>query len=98
MWKHLNLPAIAPEDTVISLGGRRQHRWKAGELLQPQRDSLAALERQKRDSGVERFNAQFLQAPLPEGGNMLKRDWLRTCDITPDRQPGDQAVQSWDTA
>jgi predicted phage terminase large subunit-like protein len=36
--------------------------------------------------------------PLPEMGLMLKRDWLKTYDHLPVKQPGDQIVQSWDTA
>jgi predicted phage terminase large subunit-like protein len=48
--------------------------------------------------GNDTFNAQYLQAPVPETGNMLKREWLRKYDVLPTRQEGDQIVQSWDTA
>jgi predicted phage terminase large subunit-like protein len=39
-----------------------------------------------------------MQEPLPEAGNMLKRDWLKFVELPPLRQARDQIVQSWDTA
>ena len=46
------------------------------------------------------FTAQYLQDPVPPGGNMLKREWLREYDGMPTPQLGDEIeiVQSWDTA
>jgi predicted phage terminase large subunit-like protein len=48
--------------------------------------------------GTYAFNAQYLQEPLPPTGNMLKDCWLRYVDVFSVPQPGDQIVQSWDTA
>jgi predicted phage terminase large subunit-like protein len=96
-WKHVKLPAIALEDTLISLPGR-QHTWKEGEPLQPQREPISILESLKKELGLPRFNAQYLEEPVPESGNMLKSNWLKYCEVNPSRQPGDQIVQSWDTA
>ena len=39
------------------------------EPLQPMRDELDKI---KRELGAEAFNAQYLQSPVPAGGNMLK--------------------------
>jgi len=44
------------------------------------------------------FAAQYMQDPMPEAGNLLRRDWLKWYDVPPSRQPGDQIVISVDTA
>lgn len=44
------------------------------------------------------FSGQYLQEPVPEGGDMLKPEWLREYDQPRVRRSGDQIVQSWDTA
>jgi hypothetical protein len=95
-WDGVVLPAIAPCDTIIQIGNWR-HFWKGGEPLQA-REPLDVLEDQKRQSTAAAFAAQYLQDPAPEAGNMLKRDWLKQCELPPARQQGDQIVQSWDTA
>ena len=59
---------------------------------------MSVLENRKRSMGTDVFNAQYLQAPVPETGNTLHRDWLEYYDppLVPDE--GDLIVQSWDTA
>jgi phage terminase large subunit-like protein len=59
---------------------------------------LEVLDRMKNSLGVDHYNAQMLQNPLPETGNMLKRDWLCWHDEPPIPMEGDDIVQSWDTA
>jgi predicted phage terminase large subunit-like protein len=95
-WGGLVLPAIAPRDTLIRVGSFK-HFWKEGEPLQP-RESLELLKDLERQLSPAAFAAQYMQDPVPEAGNMLKRDWLKWCELRPVRQPGDQIVQSWDTA
>jgi hypothetical protein len=95
-WDGLVLPAIALRDTVIQIG-IGTHFWKEGEPLQG-REPLDVLEDQKRQLMAAVFTAQYLQDPVPEAGNMLKRDWLKWCELSAVRQPGDEIVQSWDTA
>jgi predicted phage terminase large subunit-like protein len=97
-WEHLNLPAIAPADTAVRLSDLRMHEWKMGEPLDPVREPLHLLERLKKQLGSIFFSAQYLQNPVPPGGNMLKADWIREFEFPPTRQSGDQLVQSWDTA
>jgi predicted phage terminase large subunit-like protein len=95
-WNGLVFPAIAPRDTLIEVG-RFKHLWKEGEPLQP-RESLALLADLKRQLSQAAFAAQYMQDPVPEAGNLLKRDWLKWYEIPPSRQPGDQVVLSIDTA
>ncbi|HEY2681826.1 MAG TPA: hypothetical protein VGI59_10935, partial [Candidatus Udaeobacter sp.] len=52
----------------------------------------------KEQLGSSLFAAQYLQTPVPPGGNMLKREWLRDYEIPPAPQAGDEIVQTWDTA
>ena len=97
-WNLVCLPAVAPEDQEIAIADGQAHFWRKGEVLHGTREPLTILEQIKRQLGADIFNAQYLQAPLPDTGNLLKRSWLQTYDIAPVRQPGDQIVQSWDTA
>lgn len=97
-WTLVCLPAIAPDDREIAIAGGQSYLWRKGEVLHEAREPLTVLEQIKRQLGTDTFNAQYLQAPLPETGNLLKPSWLQTYEMAPIRQPGDQVVQSWDTA
>jgi predicted phage terminase large subunit-like protein len=97
-WDILNLPAIAPNDIEVPLSDYRKHFWKKDELLHPARLSHAVLADRKRNMGTDVFNPQYLMAPTPEAGNMIRRDWLKYYDPPLARQEGDLIVQSWDTA
>lgn len=97
-WFHLNLPAIAEEDEEIAIGNGLVHQRKAGELLHPEREPKTALDDLKANMGSHVFSAQYQQAPIPPGGALIKRDWLRTYAHAPKRAPGDRVIQSWDTA
>ncbi|MGY3545231.1 MULTISPECIES: phage terminase large subunit [unclassified Bradyrhizobium] len=97
-WHHLSLPAIAPDDCTIPIGPDRVKQWRCGEPLQPEREGAAVLERLKREMGSQRFFAQYLQEPVPDGGNALKRAWFPAYLGAPEQQPGDRIVQSWDVA
>ena len=97
-WRHLKLPAIAPEDIDVPLSASRAHHWKAGEPLHEARLPVSELNSFKQALGTDAFNAQFLQEPVPPSGNMIKRDWLQFFDIAPALLSGDEIIQSWDTA
>ena len=97
-WTVLNLAAIAEEDEVIPVGDQEVHHRKAGEALHPERNSLAAWEKVRRDVGSEVFAAQHQQSPVPPGGAMLKRQWLRYYDMPPERTYRTKVIQSWDCA
>ncbi len=96
-WEHFMLPAVAPDDRHIALSDTRMHHWKSGEVLHD-RVPLSAFHRVKQQLGAETFNAQYMQEPVPETGNMIKRDYLQVVGAAPARQSSDKIVQSWDTA
>ena len=44
------------------------------------------------------FAAQWQQSPVPPGGAMIRREWLRYYDKLPERTYRTKIIQSWDTA
>jgi predicted phage terminase large subunit-like protein len=97
-WQHLDLPAIAVEDTVIPIGSGKQIIRRPGEVLHDARESKEALDRLKAEIGSLKFSAQYQQRPVPVAGNLIRRDWFRFYDRLPDRRPRDRVAQSWDVA
>src|SRR5262249_28269593 len=96
-WDLLCLPARALQDVSIPLW-RGVYAWKMDEPLQPTREGHDVLDELKRELGAEAFNAQYLQTPVPAGGNMLNPGWLKWCEPGPTRQASDEVVLSVDTA
>ena len=98
-WDNLSLAAIAQEDVAIPLGRDRVHHRRVGDVLHPARESLATLEQRRTDMGSSAFNSQYLQAPLPAVGNLVRAVWLKHYPASLDIEtlPG-RVVQSWDTA
>jgi hypothetical protein len=82
-WEHLNLPAISECDETILLGPNRFHLRRTGELIHPARESVADLERLKREMGSMDFAAQYQQEPVPEGGNLIKWNWFSAYETAP---------------
>ena len=97
-WRHLNLPAVAEEETIVRLGPTRSIRRKVGDLLHPERESQTALDELKTSMGSMEFSAQYQQAPVPIGGNMIKWSWFKFYDLPPSPRSGDNLIVSWDTA
>ena len=97
-WAHLNLPAIAEIDEDIALGRDRIHRRQTGDLLHPARESRQILDGLKATMGSSVFSAQYQQAPVPAGGNLVEREWLQYVPRPPAAMPRDLIVQSWDCA
>ncbi len=97
-WEHLDLPAIAVEDSVIPIGDGKLFTRRQGEVLHAERESHAVLERIKAEIGSLMFSAQYQQRPVPLEGNLVKRDWFRFYDQPPQPGPGHLVVQSWDIA
>ena len=97
-WQTLRLPAIAEEDERIRIGPETYHVRHAGEALHPARESLVTLEKLRTDLGSDVFAAQYQQAPVPPGGGMIRREWLRYYDELPERNYRSKVIQSWDTA
>ncbi len=96
-WRHLNLPAIAEEESNVRLSATRSFRRQVGGLLHPERESRAALD-ELTSMGTMEFSAQYQQAPVPVGGNLIKWSWFKFYDQTPTVSPSDKIIISWDTA
>jgi predicted phage terminase large subunit-like protein len=97
-WQHLNLPAITESECSITLGNHRYHYRRIGDLLHPERENAAALHELKTSMGSMEFSAQYQQAPIPLGGNLIKWSWFKFYKEPPNPRPGDHLIVSWDTA
>jgi predicted phage terminase large subunit-like protein len=97
-WHHLELPAIAVEDSTIPIGPGRLFTRRRGEVLHAERESQAALERIKAEIGSLKFSAQYQQRPIPVEGNLIKREWIKWYTSAPSRGSSTEVVQSWDVA
>jgi hypothetical protein len=93
----LNLPAIAQREETYCLGAGRTYTRQKGEILHPAHESVEELAELKRGSGPIAFSAQYQQSPVPPGGTIIKRKWLKTYDPI-DSKPGDHIIISWDIA
>lgn len=76
-WTLLELPAIAEEEQRVLIGDGKYHFRRVDDLLHPEREPLAVLERLKEQFGSDTFAAQYQQRPVPPGGAMVKRAWAR---------------------
>lgn len=100
-WEVLSLPAIAQEDEkrlIENPFGRRWFRRRAGEALQPERESLEILKHMRQNLGTYNFSAQYQQCPVPIGGAIIKTEWLRFYEPAELPSGFSLIVQSWDTA
>lgn len=100
-WDVLSFPAIAEEDEehrIDSLIGSRIYTRRAGDVLDPARESLQTLAAIRQATGEYSFASQYQQNPIPVGGAVVKTEWLRT--YAPDDLPKSftRTLQSWDTA
>jgi predicted phage terminase large subunit-like protein len=97
-WEVLSLPAIAETDEIVAIGENEFHQRRAGEALHPELESLESLKELQRRIGSDVFSAQYMQSPVPPGGAMIRRKWLRYYDQLPQRTHRATIIQSWDTA
>ncbi len=95
---HLCLPSIAQKNEVIPIGLGRLHERKVGDLLCPEREDEATLDRLRRELGPRVFVPQYLQDPVPEAGNIVQVSWFPRYEVAPERHLLAKIVQSWDTA
>ena len=93
-FTHLCLPAEAETRTEIIFprSGRILIR-EPGDLLWPKRDGRDELDVQKRMLGSIAYAGQYQQQPVPAGGAIFQRDWLRFYDELPSLP---EVAQSWD--
>jgi len=97
-YRHVNLPARALQSDTFDLGYGQTHHRQEGELLHAEREPQEALEQLERTLGTAAFQAQYQQDPAPEGGTIIKREWLPCLPSPREPEPGDKIVQSWDLA
>ncbi|MGB6116957.1 MAG: phage terminase large subunit [Mesorhizobium sp.] len=100
-WTHLDLPAISPQLQSVMTGPQNFQNFWEGDLLHPERDTKEVLDQLRVQMGTAAFSAQYLQRPIPAGGNMIKLAWFSRYDVLPERDREDHGwkiVQSWDTA
>jgi predicted phage terminase large subunit-like protein len=100
-WKLIRFPAIAEEEEVHLIQspyGERRVIRRAGEALHPSREPLSVLEHLRRTLGEYNFAGQYQQRPMPLGGGIVKREWIKTYAADDLPETFDQIVQSWDTA
>jgi predicted phage terminase large subunit-like protein len=97
-WTTLSLPAIAEACETIALSAGRSYVRQPGEVLAPKREPREVLEQLRSQLGSDLFSAQYQQAPVPPGGNMIKRNWIRRYAQVPPTTRGGFVLQSWDTA
>ncbi len=97
-WPQLRLPAIAEEDEIYPITlGRTWYRPK-GELLDPERCSLAYLNEQLLIQGPAYFNAQYQQNPGTAEGGLIDWQWFGQYHEMPQRRKFLKIVQVWDPA
>jgi predicted phage terminase large subunit-like protein len=73
----------------------RVHQRQPGEVLSPDREPIEVLEQLRSQLGSDLFSAQYQQAPVPPGGAMIKRRWIKRYTELPSRAAGTFVVQSW---
>src|SRR5262249_38819742 len=95
-WRHLDLPAIALEDSDIPVGPGKLMTRRRGDVLHAQRENHAVLDRIKAEIGSLMFSAQYQQRPVPLEGNLSRRRGVRDHGHSP--QDSGRIVQSWDIA
>ena len=100
-WEMICFPAIAEqheEHRIETPMGVSRFTRRSGEILHPQRESAATLERIRRTIGEYNFAGQYQQAPTPFGGGIVKTAWLKFYEPADLPAKFDQIIQSWDTA
>ena len=97
-WEILSLSAIAEREESIPIGSGEFYGRQVGEALHPAYESVSTLRKLHLSLGSDVFAAQYQQCPVPPGGAMIKRAWLRYYDQAPDRNRRAKVIQSWDTA
>lgn len=97
-WEVVSIPAIETESRTYRLSDDPDdvyHRV-AGEVLHLDREGLPELERVRRMLGSLTFSAQYQQAPVAPGGNIVQRECIRSYACAP--STFDFKIASWDTA
>jgi predicted phage terminase large subunit-like protein len=92
----LDLPAIARKPSFHSTGRYSGYSRQTGELLHPEHEPAAILADLKKTMGPMAFSAQYQQQPVPAGGTLIRKDWLKT--YSQPVQGAGHITLSWDIA
>ena len=76
-WEVLNLAAIAEVDDVIPISDTKTYQRCVGEALSPVREP-GCVRKYRLQLGSDAFSAQYQQMPVPPGGAMIKRHWIKS--------------------
>lgn len=97
-WEVVSIPAIETDTRTYQLSDDPDDLYlrHAGEVLHEEREPREILEQMRRSQGSLTFSAQYLQAPVPPDGNIVRREWLRFYQQAPAKF--DLTIASWDTA
>src|SRR5713101_8276739 len=83
-WTHLCLPAEFEQKTIITLPlSNREIVKEEGDLLWPEREGPPELAAITNQLGTYGYACQYLQNPIPRGGNLFKAEWLQTYNDVP---------------
>ena len=99
-WDVLALPAIAETEERYeyrTLGRPQIKIRQEGEVLHPERESLARIREAQTVMGSYAFAAQYQQRPAPAGGGIVKAEWFKYYESL-DGVRFTKVIQSWDTA
>lgn len=97
-WHHLSIPAIAEVEETLQVAPGHFVSRRIGEVLDPMREPREVLDQIKKEIGTAAFEAQYLQAPVPADGGIVKWSWFKLYREPPTQYVTDMIVVSWDTA
>ena len=88
-WELIRIPAVAEGDL------HPQDPRALGEPIWPSfYGDESVMQRKRIDVGEREWNSLYQCNPTPEGGNIIKRDWLQFYNALPEQF--DELIQSWD--
>lgn len=79
-WHQVKIPAEATKPIMIDLG---RHHWEmqTGDLMHEARMDRETLDRTRNELGDYAYAGQYLQEPVPDGGQEIKPEWFQYYDI-----------------
>ncbi len=96
-WHILKIPIIADADYEYSTH-RRVHEFNAGDIIDPKRFSPESINALKNNLGMNNFQAQYMQKPIPKQ-NLISSNMINYVSRGEINQMNfDVIIQSWDTA
>ena len=95
IYRHLNLPAVAPGPALVRLGAGKVKKVQTSDLLYYPQE---VLDRLRLEMGGPRFSAQYLQEPAATESQFIRWSRIHRYPELPERNRFLCVVQSWDVA